>query len=129
VHDLDIVLDLISKYKLISIGLRLSEHYGLASAGQRLAPPVDHQQVSEHGYPVVEGTVYRQVIHSLGRLVLQVLSQIHNAIVLLQVLARNLPNPGRDGGREETDLEIGGGGERFLDGRQNGLHILLETLL
>jgi len=76
----------------------------------------------------VIGAVDGQVIHCLSRLVLEILGQVHQAIVPLEELVGHLPHPVGDGCGEEANLQVSGVHLR-LDGPENLLDVFFEAEL
>jgi hypothetical protein len=98
VHDLYIFLDLVSEDQLVGISLSLSENNSLARPVLGLYTPVNDQEICEHRQSIMEWTVNGEMINCLRSFVLQIFCQIHDCVVLLEMLAGNLTHPGRNSG-------------------------------
>jgi hypothetical protein len=98
VHDLHILLDLVSEDQLVGISLSLSEDNSLTRPVLGLYTPVNDQEICEHCQSIMEWTVNSEMINCLRSFVLQIFRQIHDSVVLLEMLAGNLTHPGRNSG-------------------------------
>jgi hypothetical protein len=121
VHDLNILLNLVTQDKTVSISLSLSEHDCLAETA------VADKHVSESGKTVLERTADGKMLHLARGFILQVLGQVNNSAVRLHVLVGDLTDPGGNGGGKQADLQILAAGA--LDVHKNALDVLFETKL